>query len=81
MSHSRKRMNPHHQRGTHPAKSNVRRSQESEIEEVGGGGKGKKKKKKDGQPQKEAKDDSSKVKPKVGVAPFLGCVRTVASKK
>ena len=62
---------------TTPRKVKREEESESEVEEVG---KNKKKKKKEGQQQKEAKDDNGKVKPKAGVAPFLGRVRT-ASKK
>ena len=38
------------------------------------------KKKKEEHQQKEAKDDSGKVKPKAGVAPFLGRVRNRGKK-
>ena len=61
---------------TTPSKVKREAESESEVEEVGKN----KKKKKEGQQQKEAKDDSGKGKPKAGVAPFLGRVRT-ASKK
>ena len=61
---------------TTPHKLNREEKSESEVEEVG---KNKKKKKKEGQHPKEAKDDNGKGRPKAGVAPFLGCVRTARS--
>ena len=62
---------------TTPRKVKREEESESEVEEVG---KNKRKKKKEGQQQKEVKDDSDKVKPKAGVAPFLGHVRTAGKK-
>ena len=48
---------------------------ESEVGEVG-----KNKRRNQGRQRKEAKDDSDKVKPKVGVATFLGRERNAGKK-